>query len=94
MNVAGKLDQMILAEKDPLRVKLEAKIEELIALLDVIDGDCDLEDNGDAEPSISSPVIMINGKPECDLEWEDWHYEPSGDEGDVSRGRFEGGSGL
>ncbi|MCQ1778221.1 hypothetical protein NOJ05_13520 [Neorhizobium galegae] len=32
------------------RRRLEAKIEELIGLLDFLDGDPDLEDGGDAEP--------------------------------------------
>ncbi|EUB95568.1 hypothetical protein PMI07_002056 [Rhizobium sp. CF080] len=32
------------------RRRLEAKIEELIDLLDMVDGDPDLEENGDAEP--------------------------------------------
>lgn len=33
------------------RAELEARIEELVALLDLIDGDENLEDNGDLEPS-------------------------------------------
>jgi hypothetical protein len=32
------------------RLRLEAKIEELIALLDLVDDDPDLEDDGDREP--------------------------------------------
>ena len=36
------------------RARLEAKIEELVALLDLVDGDCDLEDNGDDEPSLGT----------------------------------------
>ena len=31
------------------RAELERHIEELIALLDMLDGDCDLEENGDAD---------------------------------------------
>ncbi|MCO5139278.1 MULTISPECIES: hypothetical protein [unclassified Shinella] len=33
------------------RLQLEARIEEMIALLDVLDGDADLEDGGDTEPN-------------------------------------------
>ncbi len=36
------------------RKRLEAKIEELIEMLDLLDGDPDLEDNGDLEPSLGS----------------------------------------
>ncbi|WP_221966327.1 hypothetical protein [Rhizobium laguerreae] len=44
------------------RETLEAYIEELIALLDVLDGDPNLEDNGDSEPSIgSTPQCIGNG---------------------------------
>lgn len=31
------------------RAELERHIEEMIALLDMLDGDCDLEENGDAD---------------------------------------------
>ena len=51
------------------RQDLENKIEELIALLDLIDGDPDLEDNGDAEPSIGSTPIVIGNEIAHDLEW-------------------------
>lgn len=54
------------------RRRLEAKIEELIALLDLLDGDPDLEDNGDLEPSLGVSAHLINGRAEDDLE-----YDPS-----------------
>lgn len=76
------------------RARLEAKIEELIALLDFVDGDCDLEDNGDLEPSIGGTYFVIGNRAECDLEWDTADAEPSGDELDFSGGRFVGGSGL
>jgi len=38
-----------------LRARLEAWIEHAIALLDVLDGDADLEDGGDDEPSLAAP---------------------------------------
>lgn len=36
------------------RAELEARIEEMISLLDMLDGDCDLEENGDADWSGSN----------------------------------------
>lgn len=59
------------------RAELEARIEELIALLDMIDGDADLEDNGDEEPSVCSPTMRDrNGEAQHDLE-DDRECEPS-----------------
>lgn len=59
------------------RAELEARIEELIALLDTIDGDADLEDNGDEEPSVCSPIMRgRNGEAQHDLE-DDRECEPS-----------------
>ncbi|CAN7170522.1 hypothetical protein [Rhizobium leguminosarum] len=49
------------------RAKLEAYVEELIALLDALDGDPELEDGGDDEPSFGCSRYF-NGKSECDLE--------------------------
>ncbi|MFN3506235.1 MAG: hypothetical protein ACK4ZU_02080 [Allorhizobium sp.] len=49
-----------------VRKRLEAKIEELIEMLDLLDGDPDLEDNGDMEPSIGSTPYLG----EYDLEWD------------------------
>ncbi len=34
----------------------ESLIERVISILDTIDGDADLEDGGDGEPSLASPV--------------------------------------
>lgn len=51
------------------RARLETKIEELIALLDILDGDPDLEDTGDAEPWIGgAAIINRHGVVEHDLE--------------------------
>lgn len=50
------------------RTELEARIEEMIALLDLLDGDPDLEDGGDYEPSLGVPGCRVKGKFECDLE--------------------------
>ena len=59
------------------RQRLEGKIEELIGLLDFLDGDCDLEENGDLEPSLGSiPRAGANGV-EYDLEFDDSDLEPS-----------------
>lgn len=50
------------------RSELERRIEEMIALLDRMDGDPDLEDGGDDEPSIGSRSIRISGRIEDDVE--------------------------
>ncbi|WP_037471605.1 hypothetical protein [Sinorhizobium fredii] len=62
------------------RQYIEREIERLIALLDGIDGDPDLEDGGDAEPE------------ETDQNGDEQDY--NGDEGDRSVGRLDGGSGI
>lgn len=49
------------------RKRLEAKIEELIELLNLIDGDPDLEDNGDMEPSLGSVPYLGQYDLELDL---------------------------
>lgn len=66
------------------RKRLEAKIEDLIALLDLVDGDCDLEDNGDDEPSLGSVPLMGAKRMEYDLEFDDSDREPNGDEVDTN----------
>jgi hypothetical protein len=38
------------------RFYAESLIEQAITILDTIDGDADLEDEGDGEPSLASPV--------------------------------------
>jgi hypothetical protein len=76
------------------RQRLEAKIEELIALLDLVDDDPDLEDTFDDEPSIGT-CIFINGQMVADVEMSNGdETDYSGEEGDHSVGRFNGGSGL
>ncbi len=62
------------------RHRLEAKIEELIALLDLLDGDPDLEDNADAEPSLGSTAKCIGNECVEDLELDDCDDEAGGDE--------------
>ncbi len=59
------------------RSALEAWIDRAIALLDEMDGDPDLEDNGDDEPSIGSlGLVGANGQ-EYDLELDSSDDEPS-----------------
>ena len=58
------------------RAELEARIEELIALLDDIDGDADLEETGDDEPSLCGPARYSKGKLEYDLEDDSSDSEP------------------
>lgn len=41
-----------------LRERLEAIIENAIDLLDMLDGDCDLEHNGDLEPSLGVSIAV------------------------------------
>lgn len=50
------------------RARLEAKIEELVALLDLVDGDCDFEENGDTEPSLGTGGRLGRDGVEDDLE--------------------------
>lgn len=59
---------MRLAPLEITRARLEAKIEELVALLDLVDGDCDLEDNNDAEPSLGTGGRLGPDGVEDDLE--------------------------
>jgi len=50
------------------RDTVESYIEQLISLLDQIDGDPDLEENGDLEPSLHGVVLHGAKGVECDLE--------------------------
>jgi hypothetical protein len=50
------------------REAVESYIEQLIALLDTLDGDADLEENGDLEPSIGSQGRFGSDRIEYDLE--------------------------
>ncbi|PWE52795.1 hypothetical protein DEM27_28755 [Metarhizobium album] len=59
------------------RAELEARIEEMIALLDTLDGDPDLEDGADDEPNLGSHPKYRNGRLEYDLEGDTADEEPS-----------------
>ncbi|EJZ22434.1 hypothetical protein NE852_03340 [Rhizobium sp. Pop5] len=86
------------------RERLEAKIEELIDLLDLLDGDPDLEPDNDNEPSLGATenisqsdwYLPISAEA-CDTELENEHYEdggdtePNGDELDTNYTADEGG---
>ncbi|MBB4297262.1 hypothetical protein GGI55_001789 [Rhizobium leguminosarum] len=68
------------------RETLEGYIEELIALLDLLDGDENLEPDNDNEPSLGAPEhvtqthwYMPVGSEHTDLEIEDENDEDSGD---------------
>ncbi|WP_312620455.1 hypothetical protein [Agrobacterium pusense] len=83
------------------RARLEAKIEELVALLDLVDGDCDFEENGDTEPSLGTGGRLGRDGVEDDLEddtsdsehslgWSNWtfgdHVLPEGwNQGDLEQ---------
>ena len=72
------------------RAELEARIEETITLLDAIDGDGNLEEGGDSEPSIGSLGKFINGRLEHDLDWDMADQAPLlGWANSGSRGRLE-----
>ncbi|WP_392711110.1 hypothetical protein [Rhizobium ruizarguesonis] len=80
------------------RERLEAKIEELIELLDLLDDDPDLEFDNDNEPSLGAPEQHVSqanwylpvSAEQADLEIEDENdedggdTEPNGDERDTS----------
>lgn len=68
------------------RKRLEAKIDELIDLLDLLDGDPDLEDNGDDEPSLGSTPLMGTNGIEYDLEFDTADDEFTGDEQEPEHG--------
>ncbi|MCZ7463526.1 hypothetical protein [Rhizobium rhizogenes] len=57
------------------RARLEAKIEELIRLLDLVDGDENLEETGDLEPSFGAAQYK-RGRLEYDLEEDIADAEP------------------
>ncbi len=48
---------LFLAVSPDMRSRIENTIENLLALLDVIDGDPDMEDSGDAEPEPLEPYL-------------------------------------
>jgi hypothetical protein len=62
------------------RTALEALIEELIALLDLADGNPDLEDNADDEPSLGNAARCSGNECVEDLELDDCDDEDGGDE--------------
>ncbi|MFF0947474.1 hypothetical protein ACFYE9_07330 [Rhizobium leguminosarum] len=62
------------------RETIEAYVEQLIALLDLLDGDPDLEDNGDFEPSIGSTPQFIGNDCYDDLELDAADDEDGGDD--------------
>ncbi|OYD03705.1 hypothetical protein [Rhizobium sp. N4311] len=62
------------------RETVEACIEQLIALLDQMDGDPDLEDGGDVEPSIGSSPRLVGTSFLEDLELDDCDDEEGGDD--------------
>jgi hypothetical protein len=63
------------AEVRRWRFYAEALIEQAISILDAIDGDADLEDGADDEPSLGSPVggesqLCWNAGSDDDREWD------------------------
>ncbi|MBX5181679.1 hypothetical protein HJB88_03330 [Rhizobium sp. NZLR5] len=72
------------------RETIEAYVEQLIALLDLLDGDPDLEDNGDFEPSIGSTPQCIGNERFDDLEMDAADDEDGGDEEPTMRSHSQG----
>jgi hypothetical protein len=68
------------------RAKLEAYVEQLIALLDSLDGDENLEDGGDMEPSLGSSPQLVGKSIEYDLEFDNADDEFTGDEHEPTLG--------
>lgn len=60
---------IFLAVTPSMRTRIEATIEHLLALLDTIDGDPDLEDGGDAEPEPFEPYLADAAS--------DFEYDPA-----------------
>lgn len=73
-------------DQNLLRSAIENEIERLIRLLDLLDGDCDLEDGADAEPSIESTPRIFGDRAEHDLELDSSDDEWSGDEHEPTLG--------
>lgn len=81
-------------ERQRIRLKLERVIDKLIAALDAIDGDADLEEGGDAEPALGfqearvydSQDNVIRFSPTGGSEWLDLE-EACEDEGGEHDGR-------
>lgn len=81
-------------DQNLFRRTIGAEIDRLIAILDDIEGDCDLEDGGDAEPSLGwperGPAALAKDAAHDDREMEDENdedgsdREPNGDEADTS----------
>jgi len=69
--------------RSPLRQQAEEAIEQLIALLDALDGDADLEPNGDLEPSLGVGLLWSSGAGfrNCD---DDREGRDASDEGEPS----------
>lgn len=80
-------------EIEIVRARLEARIQELVDMLDLLDGDPDLEDEADPEPALGwSAAEASYGRYGilCQAEEEeDDPAEPNGDEADTGFGEDE-----
>jgi hypothetical protein len=65
---ARKKTKPVLKIEELRREAVEGYIEQLIGLLDELDGDENLEDGADAEPSLGGPTLYGARGFECDLE--------------------------
>ncbi|MBX9452040.1 MAG: hypothetical protein KL801_09395 [Mesorhizobium sp.] len=94
---------MVANDQRRLRTAVETEIERLISLLDTMDGDPDIEANGDEEdghaddlePSLGGGGYWTDAGQMYDLEQDTSDDEPNGDELDYNgdEGDYDGGEG-
>lgn len=66
-----------ITNSESMRARLEEIIERGLELLNQLDGDCDLEDGADDEPSLTGMAQFYAGRYEADLELDKADLEPS-----------------
>jgi hypothetical protein len=93
-------------DQNLFRRTIEQEVERLLGILDGMDGDCDLEDGADKEPSFGWSDMegrygsYANGQEHDDREQEDENdedigdTEPNGDETDTNFTEDDGGVGI
>ena len=69
--VADTLAALTPGERARLRDRIAARVELLVAALDLLDGDPDDEDGADDEPSLAGPYVPAGGATGDDREHDD-----------------------
>ncbi|MFY9291558.1 MAG: hypothetical protein WAP03_12800 [Methylorubrum rhodinum] len=87
--VTAAIAVMRAEERRTIRARLAARIEADLLLLDQIDGDADLEDGGDDEPSFGLPCDEEREADDSEREADDSDLEDNGDHED-SLGSLQG----